>query len=92
VPHLPPTHHETSKHDFPNEIKIKEKQNETIPVKSRQVNDSSQSNQKTDHLVSQNIFKTLELYDKNSQSLWIHTSIFHKYMTIFRILDIDVTI
>jgi hypothetical protein len=29
--HLPPAHHETSKHDFSNESKIKEKQNETIP-------------------------------------------------------------
>jgi hypothetical protein len=31
MPHLPPAHHETSKHDSPNEIKIKEKQNKTIP-------------------------------------------------------------
>jgi hypothetical protein len=29
--HLPPAHHETSKHDSPNETKVKEKQNETIP-------------------------------------------------------------
>jgi hypothetical protein len=31
MPHLPPTHHETSKRDSPNETKVKEKQNETIP-------------------------------------------------------------
>jgi hypothetical protein len=31
MPDLPLTHHETSKHDSPNETKIKEKQNETIP-------------------------------------------------------------
>jgi hypothetical protein len=31
MPHLPPAHYKTSKHDSPNEIKIKEKQNETIP-------------------------------------------------------------
>jgi hypothetical protein len=31
MPHLPPAHHETSKHDSPSETKIKEKQNETIP-------------------------------------------------------------
>jgi hypothetical protein len=31
MPHLPPAHHKTSKHDSPNETKIKEKQNETIP-------------------------------------------------------------
>jgi hypothetical protein len=31
MPHLPPTYHETSKHDSSNETTIKEKQNETIP-------------------------------------------------------------
>jgi hypothetical protein len=31
MPHLPPAHHETSKHDSPNETKMKEKQNENIP-------------------------------------------------------------
>jgi hypothetical protein len=31
MPHLPPVHHEIRKHDSPNETKIKEKQNETIP-------------------------------------------------------------
>jgi hypothetical protein len=30
MPHLPPAHHETSKRDSPNEIKIKEKQNKII--------------------------------------------------------------
>jgi hypothetical protein len=30
MPHLPPAHHETSKHDSPNETRIKEKQNKTI--------------------------------------------------------------
>jgi hypothetical protein len=29
--HLSPAHHETSKHDSPNETKVKEKQNKTIP-------------------------------------------------------------
>jgi hypothetical protein len=29
--HLPPAHHETSKRDSPNELKIKEKQIKTIP-------------------------------------------------------------
>jgi hypothetical protein len=31
MPHLPPAHHETSKRDSPNETKIKQKQNKTIP-------------------------------------------------------------
>jgi hypothetical protein len=29
--HLPPAHHETSKHDSPNETKVKERQNKTVP-------------------------------------------------------------
>jgi hypothetical protein len=29
--HPPPAHHETSKRDSPNELKIKEKQNQTTP-------------------------------------------------------------
>jgi hypothetical protein len=57
MPHLPPAHHETSKHDSPNETKVKEnKTKQNYPgfeFKPRQVNDSSQSNQGTDHLVSQ---------------------------------------
>jgi hypothetical protein len=31
MPHLPPAHHKTSKHDSPNKTKIKEKQNKIIP-------------------------------------------------------------
>jgi hypothetical protein len=31
MPHLPPAHHETSKHHSPNKTKVKEKQSETIP-------------------------------------------------------------
>jgi hypothetical protein len=56
--HLPPVHHETSKCDSPNETKVKEKQNKTkqnypgFEFKPLQVNDSSQSDQGIDHLVS----------------------------------------
>jgi hypothetical protein len=55
VPHLPPAHHETSNHDSPNKTKIKVKQTNHpgFEFKHRQVNDSSQSSQGTDHLVSQ---------------------------------------
>jgi hypothetical protein len=46
MPHLPPTHHETSKRDSPNERKIKEKQNETIPnLDSNLVNSMTHHNQ-----------------------------------------------
>jgi hypothetical protein len=31
MPHQPPAHHEISKRDSPNEAKIKEKENKTIP-------------------------------------------------------------
>jgi hypothetical protein len=56
MPHLPPVHYKTSKRDSPNETKVKEKQNYPgFEFKSRQVNDSSQSNQGTDHLVSHKI-------------------------------------
>jgi hypothetical protein len=51
-----PAHHETSKHDSPNKTKVKEKIKQNYPgfeFKSRQVNDSSQSKQEIDHLVSQ---------------------------------------
>jgi hypothetical protein len=58
MPHLPPAHHETSKHDSTNETKIKVKQLKRpgFEFKPHQVNDSSQSNQGTDHLVSHIIF------------------------------------
>jgi hypothetical protein len=49
--HLPPAHHKTSKYDSPNETKIKWNC-PGFKFKPRQVNDSSQSNQGTDHLVS----------------------------------------
>jgi hypothetical protein len=37
MPHLPPAHHETSKYDSPNETKIKEKQNKTIPYSNSNI-------------------------------------------------------
>jgi hypothetical protein len=59
--HLPPAHHETSKRDSLNEIKIKEKQNYPgFEFKHHHVNDSSQSNKKTDHLVSQVLLQIYE--------------------------------
>jgi hypothetical protein len=52
--HLPPAHHQTSRHDSPNETDIKVKLPKCLEFefKSWQVNDSSQSNQGTNHLVS----------------------------------------
>jgi hypothetical protein len=58
MPHLPPTHHEITKQDYPNEqsIKVKQSKRSRFKFKHHQVNDSSQSNQETDHLVSQKQF------------------------------------
>jgi hypothetical protein len=55
MPHLSPAHHETSKHDSPLKQKTKVKQPKCpgFEFKPRQVNDSSQSNQGTNYLVSQ---------------------------------------
>jgi hypothetical protein len=52
--HLPPEHHETSKRDSPmnQRIKVKQSNHPEFEFKPRQVNDSSPSNQWTDHLVS----------------------------------------
>jgi hypothetical protein len=46
MPHLPPAHLKTSKHDSPNETKIKVKQNKTIPdLNSKLTNSMTHRNQ-----------------------------------------------
>jgi hypothetical protein len=62
MPHQPPAHHETSKHDSLNETEIKVKLTKYLgfEFKPRQVNDSSQLNQVTDHLVSQTLNPNLD--------------------------------
>jgi hypothetical protein len=57
MPHLPHAHHETRKHDSPNEqrIKVKQPNRPGFEFKPHQVNDSSQSNQGTDHLLSHTV-------------------------------------
>jgi hypothetical protein len=52
MPHLPPAHHETSKHDSPNEIKIKEKQNKTIPDLNSNLARSITHNNQTKELIT----------------------------------------
>jgi transposase InsO family protein len=76
MPYLPPAHHETSKHDSPNETKIKVKQLNRLRFKFKphQVNDSSQSNQGIDHLVSHNLY----LVDFSSNDASLSTCLFTK--------------
>jgi hypothetical protein len=56
MPHLPLIHHETSKCDSPHETKDKGKTMNypRFEFKHHQVNNSSQSNQRTDYLISHN--------------------------------------
>jgi hypothetical protein len=52
MPHLPPAHHETSKRDSPNEIKIKEKQNETMPDSNSNLTKSMTHHNQTKELTT----------------------------------------
>jgi hypothetical protein len=53
--HLSPTHHETNKYDSTHEqIRVGQLKLPKFKFKPQQVNDSLQSNQGTDHLISQN--------------------------------------
>jgi hypothetical protein len=65
MPQLSPAHNETSKHDSTNETEIKVKVSKCpgFEFKPRQVNDSSQSNQGIDHLVSHLVYYMLALDD-----------------------------
>jgi hypothetical protein len=51
MPHMLLAHHEIKKHDSSNETKIKENYSE-FEFNPHQVNDSSQSNKITHHLIS----------------------------------------
>jgi hypothetical protein len=50
--HLPPAHHDTSKRDSPNEIKIKEKQNETDPNSNSNLTKSMTHHNQTKELTN----------------------------------------
>jgi hypothetical protein len=52
MPHLPPAHHETSKHDSPNETKIKERQNETVPDSNSNIAKSMTHHNQTKELIT----------------------------------------
>jgi hypothetical protein len=52
MPHLPLAHHETSKHNSPNERKIIEKQNETIPDSNSNLTKSMTHHNQTKELTT----------------------------------------
>jgi hypothetical protein len=63
MPHLPPAHHETSKRDSPDETKIKEKQNKTIPDSN-----SNLAKSMTYHTQTKNILLGFSLVLKKNHS------------------------
>jgi hypothetical protein len=50
--HLPPAHHETTKRNSPNETKIKEKQNKTIPDSNSNLGKSMTHHNQTNELTT----------------------------------------
>jgi hypothetical protein len=52
MPHLPSTHHETSKRDSPNETKIKEKENKPIPDLNSNLTKSMTHHNQTNKLIT----------------------------------------
>jgi hypothetical protein len=52
MPHMPPAHHETSKRNSPNETKVKEKQNETIPDSNSNLVKSMNQHNQTKELIT----------------------------------------
>jgi hypothetical protein len=52
MPHLPPTHHETSKRDSPNKTKVKEKQNKTVPDSNSNLAKSMTHHDQTKELIT----------------------------------------
>jgi hypothetical protein len=50
--HLPPAHHEISKRNSPNETKIREKQNETIPDSNSNLTNSMAHHNQTKELTT----------------------------------------
>jgi hypothetical protein len=64
MPHLPPAQHETSKHNSLNEIKIKEKQNETIPDSNSNLAKSMTHHNQTKELTTWFLRFMIRIYKK----------------------------
>jgi hypothetical protein len=79
MPHLSPTHHEISKRNSPAKIDstVQPSKFHGFKFKLRQVNYSSQSNQGTDHLVSQ---KSTQCNPQERGTSWSHMSNLFNYI------------
>jgi hypothetical protein len=65
MPHPPSAHHEISKHDSPNETKIKEKQNEIILDSNSNLAKSMTHNNQTKELTTWFVSRFLEHFQSN---------------------------
>jgi hypothetical protein len=73
MPHLPPAHHETSKRDSPNETKVKEKQNKTIPDSNSNLTKSMTHHNQTKELITwflNFLYSSSVAIHKKRYSLW----------------------
>jgi hypothetical protein len=76
MPHLPPAHHETIKHDSPTKTKVKEKQNKTIPDSNSNLTKSMAHHNQTKELTTWFLNLPLdEPIDKIAQSLKFESKI-----------------
>jgi hypothetical protein len=70
--HMPPAHHETSKHDSLNETKVKEKQNEIIPDSNSNLAKSMTHHNQTKELTTWFLRNTLQLQQKSLRLIgWV---------------------
>jgi hypothetical protein len=80
MPHLPPAQHETSKHNSPNEIKIKEKRNKTIPNSNLNLTKSITHHNQTKELTTWFLNLPLDEFINNKSTkfeLWIQDPMKH---------------
>jgi hypothetical protein len=68
MPHLPPTHHETSKHDSPSETKVIEKQNKTIPDSNSNLAKSMTHHNQTKELITWFLNLPLDEFSDNKST------------------------
>jgi hypothetical protein len=84
MPHLPPAHHETGKHDSPNETKVKENQNETVPDSNLNLTKSMTHHNQTKELITWFLNLPLDVSSDNKNAKFkgrIQDPMKHSYKT-----------